>query len=372
MNYRNNIFYFLLIIVACQQNAETSQEVSLTENTITVDEQLIKEAGINFTSVQTVNLSEQLKLNGVVDVPPQNMVSVSMPLGGYLSYTKLLPGMHFKKGEAIATMEDVQYVQLQEDYLKAKTQLTWQEMEFKRQETLYKQQAISDKQWQQTQADYQTQKINLSALREKLALLGIQTEKLTPESITRKVFIKAPIDGFVTKVNVNTGKYVNPSDVLFELVNPDDIHLNLTVYENDIGKLRVGQRLKAFTVFDPNIKHDCEVLLIGKDISENKSASVHCHFLKYDAKLIPGMFMSAVVEINNNKLPVLPAEAVVMKENKHYIFVQVNNQFVMREVQTGIQTAEYYSLTDTSGLMGKKIVNQGAYTLLMKLTNTEE
>jgi hypothetical protein len=35
----------------------------------------------------------------------------------------------------------------------------------------------------------------------------------------------------VSKVNVNIGKYVNPSDVLFELINPDDIHLNLKVYE---------------------------------------------------------------------------------------------------------------------------------------------
>jgi cobalt-zinc-cadmium efflux system membrane fusion protein len=59
-------------------------------------------------------------VNGKIDVPPQNMVSISVPLGGYLKSTKLLEGMHISKGEVIAIMEDQQYIQLQQDYLTAK------------------------------------------------------------------------------------------------------------------------------------------------------------------------------------------------------------------------------------------------------------
>jgi cobalt-zinc-cadmium efflux system membrane fusion protein len=38
------------------------------------------------------------------------------------------------------------------------------------------------------------------------------------------------------KVNVNIGKYVTPSDILFEIVNPSDIHLALTVFEKILIK----------------------------------------------------------------------------------------------------------------------------------------
>ena len=84
--------------------------------------------------------------------------------------------------------------------------------------------------------------------------------------------------GIVTKVNVNIGKYVNPSDVLFEIVNPSDIHLALTVFEKDVNKLSVGQQLVAYTNNNPSKKYPCEIILIGKDFSSDKAIEVHCHF----------------------------------------------------------------------------------------------
>ena len=70
------------------------------------------------------DISAVLKLNGIIEVPPQNMIAVSVPLGGYLQSTHLLEGMKVKKGEIIATLEDQQYIQIQQDYLIAKIRLT--------------------------------------------------------------------------------------------------------------------------------------------------------------------------------------------------------------------------------------------------------
>ena len=196
-----------------------------------------KNAGIVTGKTMRKEISSILKLNGIVDVPPQNMVSISVPLGGYLRSTSLLPGMHVRKGDVIAVMEDQQYIQLQQDYLTAKAKIGFLRNEYERQKDLNSSQASSDKVYQQAEADYKTQQVLIAALAEKLKLAGINVEQLNETNISRSVNIYSPINGYVSQVNINVGKYVTPAEVLFELVNPDDIHLALKVFEKDLDKL---------------------------------------------------------------------------------------------------------------------------------------
>ena len=81
----------------------------------------MKSAGVETGKLEMKKISSVLKVNGRVDVPPQNLVSISIPLGGYLRSTDLLTGTYVSKGQTLALMEDPQYIQLQQDYLTAKT-----------------------------------------------------------------------------------------------------------------------------------------------------------------------------------------------------------------------------------------------------------
>ena len=164
-------------------------------------------------------MSSILKVNGVVDVPPQNMVSVSFPLGGYLKSTHLLPGMKVSKGQSIAVMEDQALIQMQQDYLVAKSKVYFLEKEFERQKTLNETKTSSDKIFEQVASEYQMEKVILSSLKEKLLMVGLNPATLTESKISRSISIHSPINGYVSAVNVNIGKYVNPADILFELVN---------------------------------------------------------------------------------------------------------------------------------------------------------
>lgn len=101
-------------------------------------------------------------------------------------------------------------------------------------------------------------------LSERLRLININPDKLNEETISRSVPIYSPINGFVSAVNVNIGKYVNPSDILFELINPDDIHASLVVFEKDLPAVLPKQKVKVSFVEDPKTEYDCEVLLVTK------------------------------------------------------------------------------------------------------------
>ena len=364
-----------VLLFACGNETKTEQkQTEKTHSTIvTLTNEQYKNAGVETGKLSTKNISSILKVNGKIDVPPQSMVSISVPLGGYLKSTKLLAGMHINKGEVLAVMEDAQYIQLQQDYLSAKAQFALTESEYNRQTALNQSKATSDKVFEQSKANYQTQLVLIKSLEEKLKLIGLHPNKLTAHNISNSINIYSPITGFVSAVNVNIGKYVNPSDVLFELVNPSDIHLALSVFEKDINKLSIGQKLFAYTNTNPDKRFLCEIILISKNLSNQNSAEVHCHFEQYDKSLLPGMFMNAEIELSGDEVSALPSEAIVRFENKQYVFIaKGNNQFELLQVQTGNTENNFTGIIGADSLANQTFVTKGAYNLLMTIKNKSE
>ena len=373
--------YFLVLIVLlsavqCQQKQETTATKTANpkdENTVTFTDAQLRNAPIETTELSMQHISTVLKLNGKIDVPPQNLVSVSTPLGGYLKSTRLLPGMKVSKGQVIAVIENPQFVQLQQDYLMAKSKYHFAQLDYNRQNKLNQSQASSDKVMQQAQSEMNSQQILMNSIAQQLKLVNINPAKISAGNIQRSVPVYSTINGFVSKVNVNIGKYVTPSDVLFELINPSDIHLNLKVYEKDLEMLKTGQRIVAYTNVDPSKKYAGEILLTSKDVDGSGIADVHCHFEKYDPALIPGMYMNAEVETENSFANAIPEESVVDFEGKNFVFVATGKQtWKMVPVTLGVSENGYVEILNFADFKGKKIVSKNAYTLLMKLKNTSE
>lgn len=377
MKYSILIASAVILLSACGTKKDTAAptEAASDETNVSLTVAQLKNASIATGKMEQREISSILKVNGKIDVPPQNLVSISVPLGGYLKTTHLLPGMHVSKGEVIAVMQDQQYIQLQQDYLTAKARIGALENEYKRQKELNQSQASSDKVYQQAESDYRSQRVLITSLAAKLQLAGINISKISETSILPNINIYSPISGYVTKVNVNVGKYVSSTDVLFELINPVDIHLNLKVFEKNLDKLFIGQKLLAYTNNNPDKKYPCEIILIGKDLSMEGNTEVHCHFELYDKTLVPGTYMNAEIEVKNNKAFALPTDAIVRFEGRQYIYkVKPGNQFEMTEVTVG-ETENGYTeimLPSDSNLGSLDYVTKGAYTLLMMMKNKAE
>ena len=374
MKYIIPVISLFLIVTSCKNRKTVERTVvAATENVVTLSDTQMSNAHIETGTIEKQQLSSILKVNGRIDVPPQNMVSVSVPLGGYLRSTKLLPGMHVRKNEVIAVMEVQQYIQLQQDYLTAKSQMGFVEAEFNRQKELNISKASSDKVYEQAKATYETQKILIRSLEEKLKLISVNPNSLTEKKISKSINVYSPIDGFVSTVNVNIGKYVTASEVLFELVNPSDIYLNLKIFEKDLDKIFIGQKLVSYTNNTPDKKYSGDIILISKDVTQDGSTEVHCHFDNYDKTLLPGMYMNAEIPLKGNLQHVLPEEAIVSFEGKKYVFENTGrNKFEMLEVETGVSANNSIEVFSRADFSGKQIVTKGAYRLLMSLKNKEE
>ena len=377
-----NILYILIIygFTACsskenpvvKEHHEDAQTVELTPAQL-------KNANIQLGKMELRNLSSVIHCNGVLDVPPQNMVSISLPIGGNLKSTELLQGMKVKKGQVIAVFEHPDYVQLQQEYIQAKSNLDYSVLEFKRQEELNKEQVSSQKTFQKTKADYLFLRAQVNGLEKKLEQLGISAGQLAKGYITNTITITSPINGYVTKVNVNIGKYVNPNDVAFEIVDTEHLHAELTIYEKDITKIKVGQSIRFSLPNENGNERLAKVHLIGREISSDRTVRIHGHLDKEDAELLPGMYIKALVEVGEHKTLSLPEKAIVQNGGKNYIFVSITSEhkggfsFRMTEVELGISENGFTEISLPKGVLTTdKIVLTGAYELLAKLFNSDD
>lgn len=366
----------VLMVASCSNPTRiTPEKATVTENEIFLTEAQLKNANIKVASLEKQMVSSILRVNGMVDVPPQSHVKISAPMGGYLKSTKLMEGTYVKQGETIASMEDVQYIQLQQDYLTAKSQLFSVEKDYLRQKELNQSKAGSDKVFEKIQTEYTSLRVLIRSLEQKLRLIHINPAQLNEQNITGVIHIPSPISGYVTRVHVQVGQYLTASDVLFDIIDPNQMHLTLTVFEKDVHRLFVGQNLEAFTNANPDIRFKGEIFQLGKDISTDGSLKVLARLLNADQALLPGMYINADIYSKPDSSLIIPDDGVVAFGNAHFVFEELQpGKYKMLEVIPGVHTADsrQISFKDSSISADKTFVTSGAYTLLMQLKNTEE
>ena len=362
------IFAASMLISGCAQRQQEDQqqvEPAVVEGRVVLTSTQIKNAEITFGKPESRAMASTLKLNGVVETSPSSMVYVSNPFGGFVKATNLIPGQKVKKGELLLVMEDPQYIQLQHDYLIAKSRLAFLELDYRRQRDLNADKSISDKVFQQAGSDYTSQKILLKSLYEKLKLVNINPETLTEDKISRSMSIYSPIEGYVSEVNISVGKYVNSTEALVGLTDEKILHASLTVFEKDIPFVSVGQKIIVTSPSRPGKKFDAIVHIINRSLGADRSSEVHCDFSVSDKDLYPGMFITAEVAIQSAEVVVVPESSVVTWNDKHYVFSRVgDNAFEMTPVETGVVNDGYVEIKDS---LHHDIVTTNAYSLLMEL-----
>lgn len=382
----------LIVATVSQSCGDNKKDVSVeTTTTSTIDSVKVEDevvltseqyriAGIATGKPEQRNLSSLVKVNGIMDVPPQSVVSISAPLGGYLKSAGLLEGQAVRKGQVLAVIENTEFIDIQQDYLESKSRMQFLSQELARQKELRKEEINAAKTLQQVSSEYNMMRAKISGLEQKLALIGINKNSVGAGRIQRTSNLYAPISGFVTASNVNRGKYVTPSDVLFELSNKSDMHLALNVFEKDVRNIRVGLSIRFALANETTYNRQATVYLIGKATSEDGTIPVHSHLgSTTDPALLPGMYVKALIETRTDNVLALPVEAVVESDGSNYVFVQKdtsggNFTFTMVPVTKGSEEGGYVGITFPEGynVNGAVVALKGAYALLSAMKNVED
>ncbi|MBK6348198.1 MAG: efflux RND transporter periplasmic adaptor subunit [Bacteroidales bacterium] len=376
---------FIVALSSCNNEKKTIdvEEVEVIPDSIVeLRDDQVKLSGIETGAIDMRSLSGTLKVSGLIAVAPQNLATVSSPLGGFVKSASLMPGSTVTKGQTLAILENQEFIDIQQNYLETKNKLEYAEAEYKRHTELYKDDVYSQKNLQQVTSEYKSFKTQLKALEQKLALIGINPSNLTDDNISRSIPVVSPISGYVKTVNVNIGKFVSPSDVLFEIVNSDNLFLELTLFEKDADKASTGQKIRFF-INNESEQHDAVIYQTGKSISDDKTFKVYATVSGNCKNVMPGMYVNAEIEASLNQVTSVPNEAITSFDEKDYIFVFEKNkveegkpftEYRMIQVQKGVSDKGFTEIVLPEGFDFKtaKVVVKGAYNLLSAKKNAGE
>lgn len=355
----------LIGCAASDSSTQSAQEpvTSAADETISFTPQQIEFAGIAASPFIDTVLNSHTNCVGEVELPPQSFASVSVPLGGFVKEIFVLSNQFVKKGQTLATIANPDYIKVQQEYLEFSALTEQLGVEFRRQETLASNEASSVKKMQQAKADYEVAKARLQSAEATLALLEVVPDEVKRNGIRSELPVKSPISGFITELNANIGRYLNPNDVAFELVERTHLHLHLSVYEKDIARIALNDKVEFQLVAFPEKRYQAVIESIGeKVVSDERSVIVIGHINASDVMLKTGMYVNAEIHSNGKRTKALPENALVNSENRWYIFVVENGLFRRVEVTRGVEEGALVEIVNAPSFSpAAQIVQKGAY-----------
>jgi len=378
----NFIIGILLIITfSCSEKKATVTEADAPESEIILlNEAQFKNAGIVLGKVLQKSIPRYIEASGILDVPPQNLVDVSAKMAGFVQSTKLLQGQHVHKGDVLVVLQNQEFISMQQEYLSNKSRLEYLETETKRQKELAAENVSSTKMYQQSNSELQVLKSTQAGLSKKLQIMGFQMSQIEKGNIQSELSVLCPIDGFVTAVGINVGKYVQPNDLICEIVDMSHLHAELSVFEKDVTRLKIGQNLSFRLAGNSDKSYKAKIYLINKKINPDKTVRVHGHLESDVSDLLPNMSIIAKIEVESNAAQVVPNEAISSFGREQFVFVMKgkdargNSQFEKILVQTGAKGENETEILEPANLMSQdlKLVVKGAHDLLAVLENAGE
>ena len=286
-----------LMMAACSGGNSSDVDSQTSDSVDKSDSVEIKanadSVGIDGVSSAT-NVANSPTFNGVIMVSPQQNATVSLTMGGKVHSLKVMPGQAVARGQVIASIDNPEYIDLQQTYLDAFAQTEYLEKEYKRQSDLSANDASSQKKMQQSKAEYLSMHSRLSAAASRLTTLGVNPASVKLNGIQPYLLVKAPINGFVTNLNVNLGKYLDAGEPICDVINKSQPLIQLTVYERELNLMRVGRPVE-FRVNGMGKKtFNAQIVSIDQSVdAKDYSIKVYAKVMASNSNFRPGMYIRA-------------------------------------------------------------------------------
>ncbi|MDP3311895.1 efflux RND transporter periplasmic adaptor subunit [Lutibacter sp.] len=359
---------FLALFSACNssEKAEVIPQEKDTSSTIEITTAQFKSAKMELGSVSTQSFIESIKINGLIDVPPANRAMVSAVMGGYIKKIPLLIGDNVQKGQLLFTIENLDFIEIQQNYLKTSEELMYLKSEYERQKTLFDEKITSQKSYLKAESDYKSARALVNGLDQKLRMLNVNPTNVKAGKITSVISVFAPISGSITAVYGSVGKFMSDSDAIIEIINNTHIHLELVVFEKDVLKIKKGQVIKFNIPESSAITYDAEVHLVGKSIDANRTVKVHGHLHNEKENFLVGMFVEAEIITDLVQKTALPATAVIEKDELFYVLMLKEEKkgiylFEKTKIEVGVKNENWIEVIIPEEIGNKKILIKGAF-----------
>ncbi|HYJ89118.1 MAG TPA: efflux RND transporter periplasmic adaptor subunit [Pyrinomonadaceae bacterium] len=251
----------------------------------------------------------------------------------------------------------------------ARVRLDLAQKEAARAQRLYERKAFSERQLQAAESDSKSATATYDAAVKRLeALSSSRSLSANVGSANASYTVRAPLSGYVTKVNKSIGEQVGPGEAILEISNLDTVWVEVPIFERDLNRLGGNVSATFTTPAYPNQEFKGVVLDVGAVIDEQtRAAKVIFQLANGGRALRLGMQANVRLDAGDQVTAMMiPKEAVLEHEGKKIVYVLLSGEeFERREVTVGDELGNKVAVM--SGLnKGERVVTQGAYQLKLQ------
>lgn len=360
------------LLVSCGQSSKTQNGEVVHEHEehseeVVLTEAQMKAVDIQLGKVEMRELNSIIRVNGQLALDPQRRAEITSLTSGVIRQVLVTEGKFVSAGQVVAYLENTEIVELQKNYLVQKKEALIAEQDYNRQTELSEQGAGVQKSLQQAAVNYEIAKAQIAALEKQLRQFSVSSEQVSAGNLTTQIPLKSPIAGYIDKINVSVGSFVNNQTSLMNVVDNSQMHCDLRVFEKDIQNIKIGQQADIQLTNQPNISLKAVIYNINKSLEENtKSIIVHTKITDKDkADIYAGMYVTALINTGNQKTQAVPNDAIVSKDGKKYIFVLEDEatdehgksfHFSAVEVIAGVSELGYTQITPVGKLAADAVI----------------
>jgi len=375
MYFKGFLLIAILTLASCKSNEKTEAantvETETTEDTdiITITQNQFSAGNMEIGKITRQPFNTIVKANGMFAVPPENQADVSAYFAGYVKNISLLPGDAVKKGQTLFTIENPEYVQVQQDFLEAKGRLNYLKSDYERQKELIADNVTSKKNFLKAESEYTVTLAQFQSLKKRMSLMNINPNTLSGENIRSVISVPSPLSGYATTINATKGMYLNPSDVAITVINTNDLHIELKIFEKDLPMVKMGQPINVRLQNDMHKVYQGKVHLVNKAINtQDRTVDIHGDLVnESDAKLFaPGMYIEGEILTTTQEHPALPVEAVANIDNDYFLLVKENETNYKRVlVKIGATNNGFIQILNADSFApNTEFLTKGAFNLI--------
>jgi cobalt-zinc-cadmium efflux system membrane fusion protein len=346
------------------------QETGITSEIILSKAQF-NAANMKLGKPEKVVFDQVINANGYIVASPSGLAEVSSLIPGRVTAIFINEGSRVKKGQKLFFLESNELIILQQEYADAYFQLKTKDADYKRLKALSKERIITEKELLKAEGDFKSMQANVESLKARLQLIQIDPNELEQGRIVTGTAIRAPINGYVTKLEINIGQFVEPMKILIRIVDTDQLQLKINVFEKDIPSLSVGQALVYHDPFNDNRSFKASLSHIGKSIDpETKTITCIAELEEADKSgFVNNLYVETKLITCTREVHAISDHALML-ENSHYFVLLLKEEkegkmiFEKMPIQVGVIQKDYAEILD---LNLNNILIEGVYNL-----NTEE
>ncbi len=200
-------------------------------------------------------------------------------------------------------------------------------------------------------------------------VLCVIESKLSKERIE----VKSPISGVVVADFDEVGKNVDTVSPTHIIADLSTLFANFDVYENDLGKIKKGQRVLVYSTAYPNQIFEGKIVFISPQVDE-ASFTIKIRAQVDNQKLLlkPGMFIRGEIALEDDQVHLMvPSDAIQNIAGKSMVFIKDDHEsFTATEVQVKFASNKQ-SWVEGEINAGDTVVVDGAYIIKSKILESE-